>query len=503
MKPATFPVDGHDHRLLAQVHPPTWRNPEPARRYHLVVIGAGTAGLVAAAGAAGLGARVALIERHLMGGDCLNSGCVPSKALLSAARAWQGARQAAREFAGPEVVGEGDFGAVMERLRRLRARLSPVDGAERFQRLGVDVFFGAARFTGPKTVEVGGASLAFRRAVIATGARATVPPIPGLAEAEPLTNETAFDLIELPPRLLVIGGGPIGCELAQAFSRFGSEVTVVDQADRLLPQDDIDAAAMIEQALRASGVRLEFGVQVTGVERPGPEVTARLDRSGSLLEVTADAVLVATGRTPNVEGLGLEAAGVHHDRGGVAVDDRLRTSNRSIYAAGDICTPLRFTHHADFQARLVLANALFFGRGKASRMVVPWCTYTSPEVAQVGMTTAEATRRGLQHDVITVPWSEVDRAVLDSQPEGFLRIVLAQGSDRILGVTIVAEHAGEMIGEAAVALTNRLGLGAIGRTMHPYPTQAEAFRKAADQWRRTKLTPVARRALNAWFRVFR
>ena len=499
---AVAPMDGHNRRLVSQVHPPEWSNPVARGRYHLVALGGGTAGLVAAAGAAGLGGTTALVEQHLMGGDCLNVGCVPSKALIAAARSWEAARRAAVDFGGPAVSGEGDFGAVMDRLRRLRADLSPIDGAERFSRLGVDVFLGRGAFTGPDTVEVAGATLRFRRAVIATGARAVAPPIPGLAESGYLTNESVFSLTELPRRLVVIGGGPIGCELAQAFAQLGSRVTLVDQADRVLGRDDPDAADIVRRSMVESGVQFVFGVTVEGVAVRDEGRILTLSRDRVSFELMADQILVAAGRAPNIDGIGLERAGVAFDHRGVSVDDRLRTSNPKIYAAGDVCSSLQFTHHADFQARAVLANALFFGRQKESRLVVPWCTYTTPELAQVGLSADAAIGRGHSVDVITVPFAEVDRAVLDGEPEGFLRVVVAKGTDRILGVTVVASHAGEMIGEAAVAMTNQLGLGAIGKAIHPYPTQAESFRKAADQWRRGKLTPLTRRLLATWFRVF-
>ncbi len=496
------PPDQHNRRLLAQVHPPTWRNPTPRARYHLAVLGAGTGGLVSAAGAAGLGAKVALVERHLMGGDCLNVGCVPSKTLIAAARAWDTARHARVDFGGPSVSGDGNFPAVMERLRRLRADLSPVDGAARFAELGVDVFLGPGRFTGPDTMEVEGATVRFRRAVIATGARAAAPPIPGLAEAGYLTNESVFSLTELPARLLVVGAGPIGCEMAQAFARFGTQVTLVDRANRILGRDDAEGAAIVAAAMAGHGVRFELGVTVNHVERRPGEVVVTLSRDGKNHEVATDQILIAAGRVPNVDGIGLDVAGVGYDGKGVGVDDRLRTSNPRIYAVGDVCSRLQFTHHADFQARQVLANALFFGRGRASKLLVPWCTYTTPEIAQVGLTLDDATWQGLPAEQIVVPFHDVDRAILDGESEGFLKVILTRGSDRILGITIVASHAGDLIGEAVVAMTNGLGLGAIGKAIHPYPTQAEAFRKAADQWRRGKLTPVVRRLLATWFRLF-
>jgi len=497
------PFDEYNRVLVAQVHPPGWVNPVPAGRYHLVVLGAGTAGLVTASIAAGLGARVALIERHLMGGDCLTVGCVPSKALIAAARSWQAAAESSRTFGGPAISGEGDFAQVMGRMRRLRAGLSRIDGASRYRDLGVDVFLGEGRFIAADTLEVGGQQLRFRRAVIATGARAAVPPIPGLAEVGYLTNETVFGLTELPPRLVVLGAGPIGCELAQAFGRFGSAVTLLDEAERVLPLDDPDAAAVVARAMESDGVRLGLGATIARVERRGREQIVHFTLEGRAEELAADQVLVATGRAANVEGFGLEVAGVAHDALGVNVDDRLRTSNPRIYAAGDVCSAYQFTHAADAAARLVVANALFFGigGGRVSRLIIPWTTYTTPEVAQVGLTELEARAVGRRIQTITVPMAEVDRAVLEEATSGFLRIHLEAGTDRILGATLVAEHAGDMIGEIALAMTAGIGLARIGSTIHPYPTQAEVFRKAADAWRRTKLTPTARRAFQAFFRL--
>jgi pyruvate/2-oxoglutarate dehydrogenase complex dihydrolipoamide dehydrogenase (E3) component len=493
------PPDTHNRVLVGTVHPPGWRNPEPPGRYHVVVVGAGTAGLVTAAIAAGLGARVALIERHLMGGDCLNVGCVPSKAVIRAARAWHDARAAAPAFGGPTAGGAGDFGAVMERMRRLRAGISPVDGAERFRSLGVDVFLGSGRFTAADVVEVGDRVLRFRRAVIATGARAVIPPIDGLADAEPLTNETVFNLTVRPERLLVLGGGPIGVELAQSFARFGSRVTLVNDAAHVLPRDDAEAAAVVQRALGRDGVEVVNGTTLDRVVRDGDVIRARV--RGRADEVVADRLLVAAGRVPNVEALGLDAAGVDVGRAGIVVDDRMRTTNRRVYAIGDVASAHRFTHAADFQARLVVQNALFGGRARASRLIVPWVTYSSPELAQVGLTAESARARGVAVDTITVALDDVDRAVLDGAADGFFRVHLARGTDRIVGATLVAAHAGDMIGEIVVAMTNGIGLGGIGRAIHPYPTQAEVFRKAADHWRRGRLTPFVRRALGWWFRV--
>jgi pyruvate/2-oxoglutarate dehydrogenase complex dihydrolipoamide dehydrogenase (E3) component len=497
------PPDEHNRRLLENVHPPGWVNPEPKDRYHLVVIGAGTAGLVTAAAAAGLGARVALIERHLMGGDCLNVGCVPSKAIIRAARAWQEAREAHRLFGGPPAVERGDFGAVMERMRRIRADLSSVDSVHRFHGLGVDVFLGEGRFAGPTAVEIGGKRLEFRRAVVATGGRPDVPEIPGLGAAGYLTNETIFSLTALPPRLLVIGAGPVGCELAQAFARFGSQVTVIDRGEHALPREDADAAGVVERAMERDGVVFLRRGPVIRVERSGGERLIVLRGANGQEPVRGDEILLAAGRVPNIEGLNLEAAGIAYDRAGVRVNDRLRTTNRRVYAAGDICSRFRFTHAADALARIVVQNALFYGRARASRLIIPWTTYTSPEVAHVGMYEKDAHTSGLQIDSLTIPMSQVDRAVLDGETEGFLRVHLKRGTDRILGATLVTEHAGEMISEISLAMTAGLGLGRIGATIHPYPTQAEVFRKAADAWRRRKLTPRVKRLFQAFFRLFR
>ncbi len=363
------PFDQFNQELVANVHPAGWVNPEPRERYHLVVIGAGTAGLVTASIAAGLGARVALVERHLMGGDCLNVGCVPSKGIISAARSWQTATESGRRFGGPAVSGPGDFGEVMARMRRLRAGLSRIDGAPRFRDLGVDVFLGEGRFTGRDSVTVGGRALRFRRAVIATGARAAAPPIPGLEATGYLTNETIFGLTELPRRLTVIGAGPIGCELAQAFARLGSAVTVIDRGAQILPREDADAAQIVERAMESHGVRLLHAATVVRAEVRGGERVIHVQVAGRTEEIAGDALLVATGRAPNVEDLGLDAAGVTYSPRGVGVNDRFRTSNPRVFAVGDICSKYQFTHAADASARLVVANALFFGLGggKASQ----------------------------------------------------------------------------------------------------------------------------------------
>ena len=497
------PFDEYNQELLNRVHPPDWVNPEPADRYHLVVIGGGTAGLVSAAGSAGLGAKVAIIERRLYGGDCLNYGCVPSKALISAARAWKAAQEAAGKYGGPTATSDGDFAAVMQRMRRLRTDISRHDSAERFQDLGVDTFLGHGRFVAADAIEVDGKRLEFRRAVIATGARPVAPPIPGCDEGCYLTNESIFTLTSLPARLGVIGGGPIGCELSQAFARFGSQVTLFDMAPQLLPREDADAAEIVQQALLRDGVHLELGVRVSEVEGGSEGKAVRFERDGQIGEVLVDELLVAVGRAPNVEGLGLEAAGIEFDRRGVKVDDRLRTTNRKVYAVGDVASKYKFTHTADALARIAIQNSLFFGRAKANNLVIPWCTYTSPEIAHVGLYANQAEEKGIEIDTLTLPMTQVDRAVLDGTDEGFLRLHLQKGKDRILGATIVAEHAGDLLASLSLAVTNKIGLNKIAGTIFPYPTQGEVVKKAADTWRRGKLTPFVQKVFAGFLRIFR
>ncbi|MEE8311869.1 MAG: mercuric reductase, partial [Candidatus Binatia bacterium] len=461
-------------------------------------------GLVSAAGAAGLGARVALLERDLLGGDCLNVGCVPSKGMIGAARAWHGARRAA-DFGAPGVTGAGgDFAKAMERMRRIRADIAPHDGAGRFRDLGIDVFLGDGRFSTPDTIEVDGKTLHFRRAVIATGARATAIPIPGLEESGYLTNETVFSLTDLPRRLAVVGAGPIGCELAQSFARFGSEVTLLDTADHILPREDADAAAVIERALERDDVRVLTGVEITAIARSGNESGERsitFSSDGRSEEIAVDEILVAVGRAANVENLGLETAGIEYDRTGIRVDDRLRTTNPKVFACGDVASAYKFTHAADAQARIVIQNALFFGRARTTRLVIPWCTYTSPELAHVGLSAADAARAGIPIDTVRVPFADVDRALLDGEEQGFLAVHVKKGSDTIVGATMVGARAGDMIGELVLAMTAGIGLGRIAATIHPYPTQSEIIKKAADAWRRTKLTPLAKTLFSAYFRL--
>ncbi len=498
--PIMEPYDGHNQRLVANVHPHDWTNPEPKDRYHMVVIGAGTAGLVTAVVAANLGAKVALIERHFMGGDCLNIGCVPSKGVISAARAWSSRRR--EQFGAPQTSGNGDFAKAMERMRKLRADISHIDSAERYSSLGVDVFLGHGKFTSKSTVEVDGKTLNFRKAVIATGARAAQLPIPGLDTVEYLTNETIFSLTELPESMTVIGAGPIGCEMAQSFAMFGCKVTVLDMADHVLVREDADAAQVVQESMIADGVRLQMSAAIKSIEQSGTDITVHFERDGEQFSVASQELLVAVGRTPNTDGLGLEEVGVKFDRGGVVTDDRLRTTAKNIFAAGDVTHELKFTHLADAHAATVIQNALFFGRKKTSSLVVPWATYTSPEIAHVGLYEHDAKAKGIETDVIKISMDDVDRAILDGEDEGFLKVVLKKGTDQILGATVVASHAGDLLAPFTLAITNGFGLSKFAGTIYPYPTQAEVAKKAAGAWRKTKLTDTTRKIFSTWFKIF-
>jgi pyruvate/2-oxoglutarate dehydrogenase complex dihydrolipoamide dehydrogenase (E3) component len=471
MKTATM-LDSEWREL---VFPAGWRNPVPAPRYNLVVIGAGPAGLITAIAAAGLGARVALIEKHAMGGDCLNVGCVPSKALLSAA-----ARGA-------------DFTTAMRRIREVRTAIAHHDSVARYTQAGVDVFLGAASFESPHRIRVGDAVLDTRKTVICTGARATLPPIPGLADVGARTNETIFDLDAAPRRLAILGAGPIGCELAQAFARLGVEVHLLEGQPRVLPIEDADAAALVAAALERDGVRLHLGVKVERAELV--QGLRRIVLAGGE-SIEAEELLVAAGRRRNIDGLGLERAGVRADpRDGVIVDARLRTSHRDVFAAGDVCSRYQFTHSADAQARIVIRNALFFGRARVDALVMPWCTYTSPEVAHLGATRRELEAAGRPFDALRVQFGDLDRGrtdasgAADALPDGYAEALVERGSDRLLGATIVGKDAGEQLAPLALMMTAGIGFGALGSLVLPYPTRSEYLRRLADAWNRQRLTP--------------
>ncbi|AIE73940.1 MULTISPECIES: mercuric reductase [unclassified Synechocystis] len=496
-----LPKDKYNQELLSQVHPPDWVNPSPEKEYDLVVIGAGTAGLVVAAGAAGLGIglKVALIEKNLMGGDCLNFGCVPSKALISSARVVGMVNYADSLGVKKPAKIEVDFPAVMARMRKIRAGISHHDSAQRFRDLGIDVFLGQGHFLKNNCIEVGEAVLPYKKAVIATGARAVRPNILGIEEVGFLTNETVFSLTECPDRLAVIGGGPIGCELAQAFQRLGAQVTLLHRGSYLLNKEDPEAAAIVQQSLIKDGVKLILNAQLERAELTENGKILHYIAKGQSGSIEIDEILAGAGRVPNVEGLNLEATGVEFDHRGVKVNDYLQTTNPKIYAAGDICLDWKFTHAADAAARIVIKNTLFspfgLGRSKLSHLTMPWVTYTDPEVAHVGLTEMAAEAMDIGYKTIKIPFSNVDRAIAAGETEGFLKIIHIANSDEILGATIVAPHAGEMISEITTAIVNKIGLSKLAGVIHPYPTQAEVIKKAADAYRRTLLTSNTKRLL--------
>ena len=497
-----LPMDEYNQKLVANVHPENWINPQPANCYDLVVIGAGTAGLVVAAGAAGLGLglKVALIEKHLMGGDCLNVGCVPSKALIRSSRLigeiWKAQNLGVNVSQNYDI----DFATVMARLRKIRSGISHDDSAARFKNLGVDVFLGSGKFTNHNTIEVDGQILKFRKAVIATGARALKPEIPGMEAAGYLTNETVFSLIQKPDKLAVIGGGPIGCELAQAFQRLGCEVTLFHNGSHILNKEDSEAAEILQRTLTAEGIKLVLNCNLEEVVKVTEGKRLYFSVNGNRDSVTVDEILVGAGRVPNVEGLNLETVDVEYDQKyGVKVDDYLQTTNKNIYAAGDICMNWKFTHAADAAARIVIKNTLFapfgFGRSQLSKLVMPWVTYTDPEIAHVGMYAQEAENQGIEIETIKINFNDLHRAITDSEEAGFLKIHHQKGTDKIIGSTIVASHAGEMISEITTAIVNNIGLSKLSSVIHPYPTQAEAIKKAADAYRRTLLTSRTKKIL--------
>jgi pyruvate/2-oxoglutarate dehydrogenase complex dihydrolipoamide dehydrogenase (E3) component len=490
--PAIVPARSpEDAERLSNVHPADWRNPNPLPIYQLLVIGAGPAGLTAARAAAALGAEVALVERHQLGGDCLNDGCIPSKSLIRTGRLLADMRNAVNFGALPPAEVDFDFRAAMVRMRRITARVSRTDSAMNLAREGIHLFFGSARFTGPDTVDVDGARLRFKKALVATGSRSLLPDVPGLAEAGFLTNETVFDLQVLPRSLLVIGGGPLGCELAQVFARFGSRTLISHGEPLFLPLEERDAAQMVSDALARDGVEIHLNSTVTQVRMDGGKKIVELRNDGNTATTSVDEILTGIGRRPAVQGLNLEAADVSYDaQAGIHVDDFLRTSNPRVFAAGDVCLEQRFTNTAAASARIVVRNALFRGRQRMSALTIPWCTYTDPEIAHVGMYVKQARQQHIPVKTFTIPMHDVDRAIVDSEEAGFVKIHVREGSDKILGATIVARHAGEMINTISLAMVAGIGLETLATVVQAYPTQGAGIRQAADAYVRTRLSPA-------------
>ena len=467
------------------------RWPRPARfDRNLVVIGAGSAGLVSAYIAAAVKAKVTLIERHRMGGDCLNTGCVPSKALIRTTRFLADVRRA-KDLGVRAASAEVDFAEVMERVQRIVRTVEPHDSVDRYAGLGVDVVIGEARITSPWTVEVtserGTQMLSTRAIVIATGGRPAVPGVPGIEEVGYVTSDTVWNLRELPGRLLVLGGGPIGCELAQCFARLGTQVVQVQRGPRLLPKEDPEIAALVMERFTAEGIDLRMEHAPLHFERDGDRRALVCAHAGGQVRIEFDQLLVAIGRTANVAGFGLEALGIGVKADGtVDINDYLQTVYPNIFAAGDVAGPFQFTHTASHQAWYAAVNALFgqFRRFKADYSVIPWCTFTDPEVARVGLNEQEAKARGVPCEVTTYGIDDLDRAIADEAAHGVVKVLTVPGKDRILGATIVGEHAGELITEFILAMRHGLGLNKILGTIHIYPTLSEASKYAAGAWKR-------------------
>jgi pyruvate/2-oxoglutarate dehydrogenase complex dihydrolipoamide dehydrogenase (E3) component len=469
-----------EQTFLSRVRPEDWENPEPRSGYDFAIVGAGPAGLAAAESAARLGFSVVLIERNRLGGNSLNVGSVPSKAIIRSARVY-GTMRDAEEFGAP-VPNEPalEFGKVMARMRRIRMRISEHHSVHGLAELGIDIFFGSARFDSTDDTR-----LHFKKALIATGARPRAPDISGLDETGYRTSATIFGLTALPKRLAVIGGGPLGCELAQAFCRLGSHVTIVQNDAKFLPREERDAAEILSRSLARDGVEIRLNTTVVGARRDGGAKTLHIVNSGNESEIQADEVLLSIGRVPNVEELGLESAGVDFDTDqGIRVDDFLCSTNPNVYAAGDVCLELRFTNAAQSSACMAVQNALMKMQQRKSGATVPWCTYCDPEIAHIGLHVWEARQQSIPIKSFTVMMHDVDRSITDGQNTGFVKIHTAEGSDRILGATIVASRASELINEMAVVMNAGIGMKALAAVVHTYPAQSEAIMLAAQAYKR-------------------
>lgn len=469
--------------------------------YNLIVIGAGSAGLVSAYIGAAVKAKVALIEKHRMGGDCLNTGCVPSKALLRSARLLAEARDSER-YGIAALDARFDFAQVMERVQRVIAQVEPHDSVERYAGLGVDVIQGEAKLVSPWEVEVDGRRLSARSLILATGAAPLVPRIPGLDTVEYLTSDSLWQLRELPRQLVVLGGGPIGCELVQAFARFGSKVTVVEMAPRLLPREDADAAAELASVFRREGIRIATAHTAQRVERRDGGPVLVCEHVGSEVEIPFDRLLVALGRRANVSGFGLESLGVAlSERGTIEADGLLRTNFPNVHVAGDATGPYQFTHVGAHQAWYATVNALLapLWRFKVDYRVIPWATFTDPEVARVGLSEDEARQHGIAVEVTKYGIDDLDRAIADGADRGFVKVLTAPGKDRILGALIVGAHAGELLAEFVLAMKHGIGLNKLLGTIHIYPTMSEANKYAAGAWKRAHAPQAALRWTERYF----
>jgi len=472
------------------------------KRYNMIVIGAGAGGLTAAAIAAHLGAKVVLLEKHRMGGECLNYGCVPSKAFLKAAKVVHVIRRASEYgLTGIDQPPPQDLKNVMGYVRAVQAHIAPHDSVERFTGLGVEVFLNSGRLRSPHEVELAetGEIIWGRHIVLATGSHPRIPPIAGLAEAGFLTNETVFDCDTLPGSLMVIGGGPIGAELGQAFSRLGAAVTIVSGSDHVLPREDADVAEVLARQLRKEGVAIWDRSRAVRVERQNGKKHVGIRTPEGERVVVADEILVATGRVPNTDGLGLERVGVEYDERGVRIGPTCRTNVPSIWAVGDVAGRHFFSHWSSYQARVVARNVLFPGSSRCDYDTVPWTTFTEPEVARVGYSETDARAKHLPFDVVTASFSDNDRAVCDGETEGFAKVLTRRRSGRILGATIVHAHAGDLLAELIVARRHGISLAKLSSTIHVYPTLSEINRTLGDTYMLGKITPFLKKLLTRVF----
>lgn len=454
--------------------------------YNVIVIGAGSAGLVASYIAAALKARVALIEQNKMGGDCLHTGCVPSKALIRSAKILAYGRRA-EEFGFRKTETKFTFAEVMERVQRVIRQVKPHDSVERYTDLGVDCIQGKARITSPYTVEINGTNLRAKSIIVATGASPIVPPLPGFDKIDYLTSDTLWNLRELPKRLVVLGGGPIGCEMTQAFARFGSKVTQVEMGAQIMGREDADVATFMHERFSAEEVQVLTHHAAKQVLVESTEKILQCEHLGKEVHIPFDQILVAVGRKPHTSGFGLEELGVRLDpHGNIATDPFLRTNIPTIFCAGDVAGPYQFTHTAAHQAWYACINALFgtFKKLKVDYSIIPWCTFTDPEVARVGLNETEARAQNIEHEVTVFRFAELDRAITEEETHGWIKIITPPGKDKILGATIVGSHAGDLLAEYILAMKHGIGLNKILGTIHPYPTLAEANKMVAGEWKK-------------------
>ncbi|HUX72629.1 MAG TPA: mercuric reductase [Steroidobacteraceae bacterium] len=469
-----------EESYLRRVHPSDWRNPVPKASYDLVILGGGPCGLAAAATAVGMGRSVALVERNRIGGNSLNVGSVPSKAIVRSGGAMAAVRDGAEYGLARIDDPVADFEAVMARMRGIRTRIAEYHSVERLQSCGIDVFFGAGRFVGKKTLLVDTQPLRFKKALIATGARPRPSDIPGLEQVGYLTSTTIFDLLRLPKRLAIIGGGPLGCEMAQALARMGAQVTILQNEPKFLPHEERDAAELLSRALSRDGVETRLNTTVVGARLQGGEKWVDTVSNGVKFSLAADQIMLSVGRVPNIEDLGLEAAAIDFGAAqGIHVDDYLRTSNANVYSAGDVCMQHKFTNVAQASAQIAVLNAFRLKRRRQSHLLIPWCTYCDPQVAHIGLHVRQARRRAIAVRSVTIMMQDVDRAITDGQDEGFVKIHVRRGSDEILGASIVAAQAGEMINELSVIMSAGIGMRQLAGILHTYPAQSDAIRLAA------------------------